>query len=466
MVNVIQSRTPVRAPGRTPSYKEEMGLYYRIATPLPSFDPWALAQVVRRPGEPLMQWQQDGFSFAAIGASAEMTFQGPTRFKDADAWSRAFSKRLLGKSADGISPQVPLMVGGFAFQDTIEPELSGPWLGWRSNLLRVPRLVLYKRGDNYGAVATKRLGVAQQPTGRQDKLREELLEALRTLTTNMAEMVKIKAADDGLRRHGYQSQVSAALGELDYQESNLSKVVLARRASYSAAGRISHQGAVNRLRKEHPNCATFLFNDGGGRCFLGATPELLASKSGQGISTRALAGTQRRKAGQADEALLASEKDQREHDYVVQAITDSLKPITVSVHHESNPHLRLLRDVSHLETKIEASLTPGTSLLQAVAQLHPTPAIGGTPREEACKFIAQHETEERGWYTGPIGWIDGQGDGEFHVALRCGVISEKQAWGFAGAGIVEGSCPEAEWDETTSKLRAFRSALGPIQEDA
>jgi isochorismate synthase len=261
----------------------------------------------------------------------------------------------------------------------------------------------------------------------------------------------------------WESTVCEALQGIQDASGPLEKVVLARRTSYRSEDAGEGVAAARRLRERFTGSTVFCFDEGRGRQFLGATPELLVRKRGQIATTMALAGSA--EAGTNASALLASDKDRREQRYVTEAIRRRLEGLASSVEVDAVPSLRRHGNVVHLHTGLAATLQPSVSLLQTVGELHPTPAVAGSPRRESLAFIARHEPDERGWYAGPIGWLDQRGDGEFHVALRCGLLAGKRAWAFAGAGIVDGSDPSTEWGETENKLFAFRTALESEEAD-
>jgi isochorismate synthase len=258
-------------------------------------------------------------------------------------------------------------------------------------------------------------------------------------------------------RPGWESKVREALDGINDPDGVLAKVVLARRTSYRSEDAGEGVAAARGLRERFTGSTVFCFDEGRGRQFLGATPELLIRKRGHKATTISLAGTA--ECGADPAALLESDKNRREQRYVTDAIRSRLEGLATSVEVDAAPSLRRHGNVVHLQTGLAATLRPSVSLLQTLGELHPTPALAGSPRRESLAFIARHEPDERGWYAGPVGWLDQRGDGEFHVALRCGLLAGKRAWAFAGAGIVDGSVPSVEWEETENKLFAFRCAL-------
>ena len=194
----------------------------------------------------------------------------------------------------------------------------------------------------------------------------------------------------------------------------------------------------------------------GDEVFLGVTPEQLVRVESSTLVTHALAGT-------VSEATLSGalddEKLKREHGCVVANITADLAPLTESVEVESSPRLRRAGALHHLESRITGALRPGVSLFSIMAALHPTAALGGAPRDAARAWLSERETLDRGYYGAPIGWMTAGGDGVCAVAIRSALLAGSTAWAFAGAGIVAGSSPVAEWDETTSKLSTITEHL-------
>ena len=208
------------------------------------------------------------------------------------------------------------------------------------------------------------------------------------------------------------------------------------------------------LDARHAECVRVLMRPPGAATLVAATPERLVTVDGLRVSCDALAGTQLDR-----EALLASDKDRREHALVVDAIAQVLRATGATVEMPAEPGIRALRHLLHFHTPITATLPAPRHVLELAAALHPTPAMGGTPTNVAKDWIAAHEPA-RGWYASPVGWFDTAGNGELVVAIRSGVLVGDQAHLWAGAGIVAGSDPDRELAETDVKLRAMMDALG------
>ena len=256
----------------------------------------------------------------------------------------------------------------------------------------------------------------------------------------------------------WRGAVRAALAAIG--SGRLDKVVLAREAVVEAERPFPRAEVLRRLRRR-PGGSTYLYASGG---FVGASPELLVRRQGRVAVSRPMAGTVPRGASAAAEAdglarLTGSPKEAVEHRLVVDAVAEGLAKVADRVQ-VGRPEVVRLATVAHLATEITADLTgPLPSALELAGLLHPTPAVGGSPRDAALAAIATLEPFDRGCYAGPVGWVDRAGDGEWAVAIRCATLAGRRAHLIAGAGIVPGSDPDAEWAETEHKLRAVLEVL-------
>jgi menaquinone-specific isochorismate synthase len=246
----------------------------------------------------------------------------------------------------------------------------------------------------------------------------------------------------------------------DIRAGHLDKVVLAREVLVKADRSIDVRAVLERLRSLYPSCLVFSI-DG----FLGASPELLVSRRGSVVRSFPLAGTIPRSGDPGTDehlsaALLGSAKDRAEHRFVVDDVAASLAPWCTELHVPGAPSIVALRDFSHLGTLSEGRLRVGApSALELAALLHPTPAVGGTPRQAALDWLAAHEGIDRGPFAGPVGWVDARGDGDWMVGIRSARIDGASARLYAGVGVVADSDPAAELAETQLKLQAVLAAL-------
>ena len=278
------------------------------------------------------------------------------------------------------------------------------------------------------------------------------------------------ALPDALDRHdlpdrrGWREAIGDALGA--FRRGALGKVVLARRATFRLADDVRPLALLDRLERGTPQATHFFAQPTPGVAFLGATPERLLRRDGPQVRTEAVAGTRPRGTSRADDARLAqelmdSEKDQREHAFVRDAVVQTLGRFSRHVGIDHAAQEMALPGKRHLHSRIRATLRPGTPTLALLRALHPTPAVGGTPTEKAVAWIREAEAFDRGWYAGPVGWV-GADAAEFAVAIRSGLVAGRTLALYSGAGIVEGSEPEAEWAEIETKIGGFAAVLGLV----
>ena len=250
----------------------------------------------------------------------------------------------------------------------------------------------------------------------------------------------------------------------DFRETSLEKVVLARKAIFGFADGLDPVELLARLQDATPGCFHFCFQPKAGAAFIGASPERIFRRQGSTLASEAVAGTRPRGAStHADAALLkellGSDKEQREHAYVRQSIRRTLAGFSETLHADPLPSEMKLARGRHLYSKFEGTLRPDVQTVDVLRALHPTPAVGGYPRAEALEAIRRLEKFDRGWYAGPVGWI-GPEAAEFAVAIRSGLVQPERMALFSGAGIVEGSVPEAEWQEIEHKISDFLDVFG------
>jgi menaquinone-specific isochorismate synthase len=268
------------------------------------------------------------------------------------------------------------------------------------------------------------------------------------------------SVESAVDRAMWHSQVDTLLDAIAHRR--LDKAVLAREVVVSADVPFDTRTVISRLRRTQGGC--FMFAADG---LVGATPELLVRRRGDTVVSRPMAGTITRGAtahadAEAEATLAASVKDGWEHRLVVDAVADGLRAAGVEITGVGGPQVARLATVSHLATTITGRLgrdEPVRSALELACALHPTPAVGGEPRDVALTMLHRLEPFDRRRYAGPVGWVDAHGDGAWGVALRCAELDGRQARLVAGAGIVAGSDPDAEWAETQVKLEPMLQAL-------
>jgi len=416
-----------------------------------------------------MAWSapSKGVNFVAVGAVIEFRPQGSARFDEARTWWKPIAEQLDTRNDGGqsIDSQTPACVAGFAFRS--DEQRSSEWMAWGDGALCVPEILIWSSSNKSVAVFT--IDTMQDDTDEKlaelrDLLDDWMSRAHPQSSAVANGQVKAPGALEGAWE-AWRSRVESAQESM--ATSGLRKVVLARSQAFTPAETHSFDPLATAwaLRKRQTDSTTFLIRRKDGQAFLGSSPETLVQLENQHVTTVALAGTRKRSAASSDEdkalgaALLDSEKDRQEQKIVSEAIVDALGAYVRDLHQTADPEIVLHPDVQHLRTEIHGRLNQSATIFELVKQLHPTPAVGGLPRESALAWLDHHEHLDRGWYAGPIGWINPSGDGEFVVAIRSVLMAGHIASAFAGCGLVLNSNPADEWEESQIKLQTVRQGL-------
>lgn len=354
----------------------------------------------------------------------------------------------------------PRFVGGGRF-DPAGQVYDPAWASFGGWQFVVPCFILATEQGSLVGSCTMSVDPGESADQLETRLAAALEAALR-LDALTEQPSTAEPAPAALEPFEWESRVSAALGEIG--RGLYDKVVLARRTTVEACAANEVGAALVNLSAAYPNCYVFKFHTPDAD-WIGATPELLVALEGGAVRAASLAGSRPRNAERREDRLqmtelLADAKERSEHQYVAMALREALTPLCADLSSPAAPEVMTLANIHHLYTPFEGHVAPGTHVLDLVAAIHPTPAVGGWPRSEAIAAINRLEQLDRGWYSGPIGWIDFSGDGEFAVALRAGLVNSTGAVLFAGAGILAGSVPAGELAETETKLRPLRDALG------
>lgn len=406
-----------------------------------------------------------GPAVVGLGCARVISASGDQRC--AQLVSAAQAERLERRAFPGALELPTLWFGGLAFSSgDARATTDDAWSPFPDSLFILPRW-RYIQLDNKAALTIT--------LSRRDLEQPERIEAeLQALTAPAAANLPASAMDVGhpvqirhLPMADWRSLVESHLRVLRRGEAT--KVVAARRSIALFERALDARdlaGVLWHLHGTQSDCTRFALRVGGAT-FLGATPERLLRKEGRAVATEALAGSRPAPTAADEEMvvaakheLLESRKDRMEHALVVDEITARLTPVCESVSADSIPAVRRLRHVLHLCTPIAGVLRADAHILNLVDLLHPTPAVAGLPTEVAMARIVAQEPAPRGYYAGPIGWFDQDGDGDFSVALRSAVLRGRHAFIYAGAGLVDGSEAESEYAETAVKQRAVLDALG------
>ena len=348
-----------------------------------------------------------------------------------------------------------------------------PFLDSRQGHLIVPRFTMGIAQEPDGA--THRWATAVGPTDLPLPATEELFDAVIWQYGSRPESaasgdVAITALTTDLSRAEYQVVVARAVALMRAPEATLAKVVLSRRVTAELDGPLPLSAVLRRLRAHEPACTIFSLPVPDGT-FFGASPELLMARHGHRITCHPLAGTvargqTARSDADAQGGLAGSSKDRAEHRFVVDGLSAALRPLCDELTVPAEPSLVAFRSVAHLGTRIEGQLRDNgapVGILDLVELVHPTPAVGGTPRDEALAAIATLERDRRGYWAGPVGWADANGDGEWMIGIRSARLhlDGRTITLRAGAGVVADSDPEAEGAETDVKLTSVLESLVP-----
>ena len=426
-------------------------------------DPLAILESIFEPDERHFYAERPSEGWAIAGAESVLGFStsGPGRF----AACQRFIDEALGSAIAVGDQDIPFggphFFAAFSFLDAV-----GPGEPFEAACVFVPRWQVARRDGRTAAVAN----LLVEGDSQTDSLAAKVWRAhskFRSFDFPSPELPDgrtgvASSVDEVGGRRSYESAVSRAVGRISRGE--FEKIVLARAKDVRAADPLHPLRMLNGLRQRFPDCNSFSVANGRGQSFIGASPELLLRVEGSTAFTEALAGSAGRGSTASEDAalgkrLLHSEKDLREQRIVLDSILRGLAPLDLDLKYSARPLLRRLSNVQHLHTPIEAKLPRGVRLLDMLGRLHPTPAVGGNPRELAVPAIAELEAFPRGLYGGALGWIDSRGSGEFIVGLRSALIDGSRARMYSGAGIVAGSSPETEFAETELKFRAMQDAL-------
>ncbi len=421
-------------------------------------DDLALFDILKARNTSLFFWAEPDNAqvWAGIGCEARVTADGSERFDII----RQKAAGLLSNVTDLNEPPTPTfpprLFGGFGFSTVPAAE---PWTDFSPADFILPRIQATRLNNETWLTVNHWLGPDEQP------------EALRTMLEAEARALHpqpvsphpcLLEANDQISFLQWQTIVEQAVRFIRAGE--MQKVVLARTRAAQFDMSIDPLSALKRLNQRYLQTYRFLFSPRPGRAFFGATPELLARVEKPHVYSVALAGsiasgTSPIEIDALAEALLNSPKDRHEHALVVEAIRGVLEPMTVRLELGSIPKIRRLANIQHLETPVQGVLADGHDIHDVISALHPTPALGGVPRQSALDFILHNEPVTRGWYAAPIGWLDAEGNGLFAVAIRSALCDGNKALLYAGAGIVDGSDPMREWQETELKFQPLMEAL-------
>lgn len=400
-------------------------------------DPGDLLSLLPKPSadQKIAVWIRERTGMIALGETVRFEILGQERFSRAHRWWRDVVNNSSVLDQVGVTGTGAFAFASFGFRAQPTP-----------SVLIVPRVVIGKTDGKNWITTTD----GSDPL---DALAEIKKPHLAATAPGAIELIGGTVAE---------SRWGEIVRDLVSKINNgdIDKVVLARDLVVNAENQIDIRYILENLASTFSDCWTY-YIDG----LIGATPEMLLRKRGNDIISRVLAGTiTQNKDENANELLqarlLASDKDQHEHDYAVQSVSAALAIHCTDLKVPSSPTVLRLANVAHLSTEVTAVVADNSPALVLAGSLHPTAAVCGTPTERARDLIAEVEGMDRGRYAGPVGWIDGNGDGDLGLAIRCAQVSEKSLRLYAGCGVVAGSTPESELAESAAKFKAILNALG------
>jgi isochorismate synthase len=412
--------------------------------------PWIVSATAPAPadarlaGPVTLAWADGPRRWEGAGIAAELTAS------DGGTLLEAVARARVDLEAGALAAPAPWF-GGFAFDSAAR--VDGWWEGFPAARAVVPELLLASDGSRGQLTAFAGVG-DDGPEAALARASARLAEGLRSLRTGPHPPGPTSASLRAQDRAAWDRLVAEAL--MAFAGGQLRKVVLARALEVVAERPFDLDAVMERVSALAGPAVVYRMLGRDGTSLVGASPEHLFVLQDRRLETQALASTA---APEDVERLTGGRKEAREHAAVVESIRLALGPLTERIAIAAAPEPLALGYVAHLRTPVQAQLRPGVRPADVVRALHPTAAVGGTPRAQALDFLRRHERLARGWYAGAIGWI-GADVADLRVALRCALIRGAAARLFSGAGAVTGSTAEGEWHETALKARFMLRALG------
>lgn len=396
---------------------------------------------------------EQNISFLAFEPVVNITENGSKRVELTDEKISVLRENFINNWQENNLHNPPLFFGGMKFAPDQKSEV---WQDFSDSDWFIPRfLIINKQGKSYLIINY----FSNEVKTLRNKL-ENILKLL-TGTQNVQPSTtenKIKIVD--FKEHnGWNEKVILALENIS--KGSIQKIVLSREVEWELSGKPDLSNILKTLSKRYPKCYVFAFKRSNS-VFFGASPEKLAKISNGWIEADALAGSISRGKTEEDDKILENEllhskKNLHEQQAVVEFITSSLRKISDEIIYDAEPVIRKLPNIQHLWTPIKAKLKNEMPLFSILKQLHPTPAICGAPWMNALKSITEMEEHDRGLYAGIVGWLSFENEAEFAVAIRSALYKENKIFAYAGCGIVEGSEPREEFNETELKLKPIKN---------
>lgn len=408
-------------------------------------------------------WQdpEQGFTYVGLGVTNRYTAEEEDSFQGLKERMAELKKHLVtNKVEEGTGP---LFMGGFRFDK--EKAVAKEWHSFRKATFYLPLYLLSEVGGKvYLTVNT--FVFPDDSTKKWAAMKEQWERII------SSDVPKLQAPELTLAKEldkDYFLQSTQEVIDLINQSEKVNKVVMSRRMSLKFGKQVDNNYVLEKLLETQENSYFFIMENGN-TSFFGASPERLIAINDDTLMSSCVAGsTPRGKTPEEDEklgsVLLQDGKNVKEHHYVVDYMQEKLAPFTNDLTLATDPILLKNRDIQHLYIRIEAEKKAEAELLDILQTIHPTPALGGTPQKMAMQIIRLKEELDRGFYGAPIGWIDFDGNGDFAVAIRSGLITDANGYLYAGCGIVADSVPEEELQETAVKFQPMLRIMGGLKND-
>lgn len=456
-----ETLSPLLETGRRAALQRNTPVLVSATIPTPALDPLTLFSAAQYRERVFWAQPDREFALVAVGAEERLLGHGAERFTQVAAtWQRLVADACIDSDPTCPLP-TPVSLGGFTFDPARPPDAA--WDAYPDALLLVPRFLLISSQGSCWLTVNCTISPREDTAALTAHITNDLQRLWRNSDVQQDDIYTKSSVLSSDSNHSGQWHAAVTAILHGIQAGAVEKAVLARHQLVRSSRPISPTVVLRRLCSAYSGCTVFAFGRHAS-CFIGATPERLVRLDGQQVQVTALAGSAPRGSKDKEDCafgrtLLSDDKERREHALVVQGLRAALAPLCCRLAIPDTPTLLRMPNVQHLYTPIAGELREKAHILQLVEALHPTPACGGFPREPALSLIRAHESFNRGWYAGPIGWIDGQGSGEFVAAIRSALLSTYEAILYAGCGIVAGSDPEREYQESCLKLRPMLAAL-------
>lgn len=429
-----------------------------ITNKIDEIDPVVFFENAKKIGKDRIFWSSTAASFYIVGVGNATEIQAENdRFDETEEFLNGILNTAIIHNPYQVAGTGVIALGGMSFDP--QKQRTSLWKNFKASQFTIPEFILTKNNDQYYYTMIK---LIHKNDDASKLLSEWVNSEKKLLEDSIVWPVHPRVVDkEEIMPEKWLDSVRQAKEKINNGQAK--KIVLAREMRLRFEQSVKMSTVLQKLLQMQANSFVFAFEKGED-CFVGATPErLIKLKNNQLLST-CLAGTAPRgKTKKEDleiaEQLLYDEKNREEHDYVVQMIRNSIEKYCDNVQIPNEPIIYPLKNLQHLYTPVTAILRDGESIFDIIEQLHPTPALGGVPKEKSLAFIRDHEQLDRGWYGAPIGWLDSNKSAEFAVAIRSGLIQGDEASLFAGCGIMKDSDPEAEYEETNIKFLPMLSVL-------